>query len=483
MVSLEASGKKGTHKKGGKGGKQNGGKRGAAPRDGEDRSTTPPPAGKKGGGKAGGKGSKKGGKKGDAYSRVPVPPEYARRAEEPADGVPRCYATGDTLDTPGCILGVGVGVFKGEITTPAELLSLKAFQSGVTRSSDGRRYFQYFLPLSISAAHHKRVTSQEQALGDAVEAILDDIGRRDMLTSEGWDICILHVCAHLMSYLIAEATKVNAKHVLRKLVDCYCALLYTTELTDRDYNGSLSKYARDRVVGPFVDNVRTRRSKRMMPDTNFFVALLPLAGETWGTRNISGCLSDEVLARTVFDIVEGTPEAPGPYPELVCEGRSAEEVCAKTWVAMHDARMVLAFQKAFCDLAESLSADALEEARYYVPNEAKIALRRTKEAVAVMKTWKDFFLHIKRLIIKPTDKNKKDPNYVHWSATILRSVISLSDQQRHHGSYRHEAYGVFLKDAAKRARPLSHATIGEEDSGTGRMKAENDMRDYIPSQI
>ena len=53
--------------------------------------------------------------------------------------------------------GSGCEWHKGQVLhTPAEALSLTAFQGGVRRSVDNTKGFDSFLPLSLSPEHHSR---------------------------------------------------------------------------------------------------------------------------------------------------------------------------------------------------------------------------------------------------------------------------------------------------------------------------------------
>ena len=400
-----------------------------------------------------------------------------------------CYVSGESLDTKNTLLGIGVYVHKGRIGTPADVISLKAFEGGHRRSATHRQEIEYFVPLSISPAHHRTLKAKIDVMKESIQYILDAIGRRYLIDAEPFPIQVLHAFGHLMSFLIKETMKARNYNTKKRMIDAYFALILTLERIDVESDGVIADYVSDRIVDPFMAN-QQRRTKFMLHDIGFLVAVCPFAGTKWRKSDdlsvtaLAPLILQETLSRTVFDVVEGLPTAPGSYPELAnVKGKSTSETwCAKFWCD-HNVREALhlaAYQSSFALASEGLTGEQIAGFKYATPNSLKDDILSVEGKFQNAKSWDEF---VTLFGAERSDESKKKDvsGYHHWGM-FLKQVVGLSESARYHGGYRHEAYQIFLTDAEKRAKQLSWADIGKQ-SPDGVLDVQNKMLDYIPSSV
>ena len=324
---------------------------------------------------------------------TPFPPipeaEEATAEGRRADAdVPVCYASAALLSEEGCILGIGVGVEGRSLTTPAEMISLEAFESGVRASSDNSRRFEHFLPLSFCAAHHQRVKEEKKALTRCVKGLCEALQQED-LKREAFPVALMKVCALLMTSMVVEVNKAASSVASDRFIDSYYRVLHTLRCVDADAKGSISRAAAG-MVRQFAGGAT---SKAETPNLGVLLAVLPLSGFGW--KDVREPLVAESSARNVFWVVEGPRDAPGPHRELADPTHgSAEERCRKMFASTPVSRKLVCFQKAFVEAAAGQSSEECEARYGCVDEAAKQKIKGAHEAVAAMAGWDEHYEYL-----------------------------------------------------------------------------------------
>ena len=318
----------------------------------------------------------------------PIPDRAGSGAKGAAAAdVPMCYATRAAITGDGGgggdgpVLGVGVGVARRQASTPAEILSLEAFDGGVRRSSDNSRGFEHFLPLSFCAAHHARPETAA-ALRAGVAKVAAAMGRD---ARESPAAALLAVCAALMTGMVVEVMKMDGAGAgtSDRFIDTYYLLLHTLRTVDAECGGDVAREARERVVGPFLAG---KTSKMHTPNLGMLLAALPLSGYRW--EDVAAPLCAENDARNVFWAVEGNGGQRGPHPELADAGYGGDaERCGKMFACTAVSRKLVCFQRVFSDVAEGVDAGAAEARYGRVDDAAKARIKRAHADVAAMQDW------------------------------------------------------------------------------------------------
>eukprot|EP01059_Diplonema_ambulator_P023354 TRINITY_DN387_c0_g1_i3.p1 TRINITY_DN387_c0_g1~~TRINITY_DN387_c0_g1_i3.p1 ORF type:complete len:527 (+),score=169.29 TRINITY_DN387_c0_g1_i3:46-1626(+) len=288
-----------------------------------------------------------------------------------------CYSSGARLDEDS-ILGIGVNVTCDGFDTPGEILSHEAFARGVRKSSDNLRTFAYFLPISHTDEHHERVRNSklfEQCLEKIAKA-QSEMGKR---YPESWVMQLVECASALMTALVVEVAKRPDGTTSDRFIECYYSVLDTLFRVDRDEGGVVSAHV-DGLLKDFVKG-EEYQVKSKVPNLGSLLALLPLSSSSWG--DIANPLLEEMEARCVFWVVQGSFAQKAPHPELISP--TATGRASKMFGATNVGRDLLCFQSLFESLAKGVLSKSM------TIEQAKGAIKEGFAKVKKIASWEDYY--------------------------------------------------------------------------------------------
>lgn len=322
----------------------------------------------------------------DESSIIELKNEY-----NPSDNI-KCYVYGTKFTES--IIGYGISINRKIISTPAEYLSLKAYNNN-TRTSTLNKTFTHWLPCFINNDNWKKV---EKYFLLNIKKIYQSVYKNNNANNT---VIVFTVLSSIMNSMVVEVMQLDKSlHASDKFIDsyfnCYRILNYYMN------NQPLFSKGIDTTITKFING---NTNKTNYPDLGqFIISLLVSKKYTW--NDISNKFIQEVDTRNVFWYVKGNRYNYPKHPELISISRNQNRA-NKVFNATRISRNLICFQTKFIELSKSIDIDILDKNYGVVNDDIKQTIKSIHKTVNSMVSWKEYFEWNKLTYISEEIRNKQ----------------------------------------------------------------------------
>uniref|UniRef100_A0A6C0ACK1 UBC core domain-containing protein n=1 Tax=viral metagenome TaxID=1070528 RepID=A0A6C0ACK1_9ZZZZ len=286
----------------------------------------------------------------------------------------KCYALG--LSFKESILGYGINVSQRFISSPAEYLSLDAFESGI-RGSTTNKPFNSWIVIFINESHFKK---SEEVFYKYLTQIASKMGKTNAPIHEQ----IFELFSNVMNSLVVEIMNLGDNlSASDKFIDsyygCYRTLLYISKK-----NRKLIDYCNE-MISTFISGKTTKKD---IPNLGTWLIAIILSDQ-YSWEDVKVQFIKEVDTRNFFWYAVGNARNPAKYPELM---DPKQERYKKTFIASKVSRNLVCFQKKFIELTNKIDLDELDKNCGIVDEETKQTIKKIHKEVNKITEWSEYFI-------------------------------------------------------------------------------------------
>jgi hypothetical protein len=347
-----------------------------------------------------------------------------------------CYGTGcNPITDPEEIFGFGVRVeLNGLIETPAEVLTLAAFDSGVKRSTMNEN-LDFFLPIFISLEHW-----QKKAFPIFKRSIDRIFAHTTKLPPNEYPYppvqAILILCALMNSTcLAAEKAGADKRTANDRFINGYFTILRLLKGVANNFPGA-SEYA-DKRIASFIKSSTYRNKDPVTgcPNLGEFILLLHISKKyTWNDIALL-CMEESDIRRVRWFLKD--------HPELIQTDRPFPDRYERNFAATETSRRLISFQVKFLLISKDVNLNEFIDGN--APEELLQMMKKLHNEITEIKTWQEYNSFLNAPTFTNEERNQQLLDAIKESAargyhSLHRRGGGDHDRRYDHGGYRHDNY-------------------------------------------